>query len=261
MNLNLTPIGTIICDSVERYSQPHQPQISLNKKGMVQLFKGQNFEAALEDLQGFDKIWLIFGFHKSRNWNAKVSPPRSPKTKRGLFSTRSPHRPNALGLSCVDLEHIEGLQLHIQHHDLLDGSPIYDIKPYLAYCDSHPDAKMGWVEDLKDNCYTLSWSEKAKRQKFWLQQHQLNILELIESTLCFYPEANPRKRIVQIHENQLELAVKTWRVSYLILNEKMQVHILEFTSGYDEATLKGLKASKWNDVPLHRLFVEEFNND
>jgi tRNA-Thr(GGU) m(6)t(6)A37 methyltransferase TsaA len=260
LGLILHPVGVFKCSSVERYSQPHQPQVILNKTGVVEMIAAQNFETALEDLEGFDKIWLIFGFHKSQNWNPKVAPPRSPKTKRGLFSTRSPNRPNALGLSCVDLLEIKGLKLFVQHHDLLDETPIYDIKPYLPYCDSHPESKAGWVDEMENHRYKLHWEASAIQQKDWLLHHQVDLQELVESTLSFYPESNSKKRIKKIDEKQHELAVKTWRILYELDSHTRQVKILSIVSGYDEATIIGIKKSNWDDVPLHRLFLKEFNH-
>src|SRR6185295_10704904 len=79
----------------------------------------------------------------------KVLPPRSVTGRKGVFATRSPHRPNPIGLSVVRLERIEGLTLHILDSDMLDGTPVLDIKPYVAYTDSHPDAGNGWLDDAE----------------------------------------------------------------------------------------------------------------
>jgi len=109
---------------------------------------------AVRGLEDFSHIWLIWEFSQARRegWSPTVRPPRLGGNKRvGVFASRSPFRPNALGLSCVRLEGVErdpklGPVLHVAGADLLDGTPVYDIKPYLPYADAHPDAAGGFTE-------------------------------------------------------------------------------------------------------------------
>ena len=96
-------------------------------------------EKAIQDLSGFDRLWLIFAFHLSEGWKSSVKPPRG-GPKRGVLATRSPHRPNSIGLSAVELVMIEGRTLHLRGVDLLDGTPVLDIKPYVPYADAFPDS-------------------------------------------------------------------------------------------------------------------------
>ena len=108
---------------------------------------------ALRGLEGFSHIWLIWEFSEAKreNWSPTVRPPRlGGNTRMGVFATRSPFRPNPIGLSCVRLEAIRtdpdlGPVLDVSGADLMDGTPILDIKPYLPYCDSHPDASSGFT--------------------------------------------------------------------------------------------------------------------
>jgi len=104
-------------------------------------------EQAIQDLGGFDRLWLIYAFHRSEGWTSRVKPPRG-GPKRGVLATRSPHRPNAIGLSAVELLKIEGRTLHLRGVDLLDGTPVLDIKPYVPYADAFPEARAGWIDDL-----------------------------------------------------------------------------------------------------------------
>ena len=107
----------------------------------------------LRGIEGFSHLWLIWGFHEAKRetWSATVRPPRLGGNQRmGVFATRSPFRPNPLGLSCVRLEGVElttpqGPVLHVAGADLVDGTPIYDIKPYLPYADCHPEAAEGFA--------------------------------------------------------------------------------------------------------------------
>ena len=93
--------------------------------------------------------WILFVFHRNveeaRGWKPKVLPPRS-ATKQGVFATRSPHRPNAIGMTSARLERIDGLAVHVRGLDVLDGTPVLDLKPYVAYADAHLDARAGWLE-------------------------------------------------------------------------------------------------------------------
>ena len=104
-------------------------------------------ERVLQDLNGFDRLWLIFAFHRSEGWKSSVKPPRG-GPKRGILATRSPHRPNPIGLSAVELVKIVGRTLHLRGVDLLDGTPVLDIKPYVPYADAFPEAKAGWIDEL-----------------------------------------------------------------------------------------------------------------
>ena len=102
---------------------------------------------AFRDLEGFDRLWLVFVFDRSEGWKPEVRPPRG-GGKRSVLATRSPHRPNALGLSAVQLIAVEAAGLRVRGVDLLDGTPILDIKPYVPYADSFPDSRAGWIDAL-----------------------------------------------------------------------------------------------------------------
>ena len=133
---------------------------------------------ALRGIEGFSHLWLIWQFSESirRDWSPTVRPPRLGGNRRvGVFATRSPYRPNPIGLSSVRLvaveETKEGLTLLVSGADLMDGTPIYDIKPYVAYSDSHPDAVSGFADQVKDYalkveiCKELLTKIDASKQK------------------------------------------------------------------------------------------------
>ena len=144
--MNIEPIGFYRSALRYRFETPRQ-SVFIHNSGVIELQHGRNFETALEDLEGFDRIWVLFQFHLNDNWRPKVRPPVAPENERiGVFATRSPHRPNPIGLSCVKLEKIEGLKIFVQDCDLLDESPVFDIKPYIPAADSFPDSRVGWLE-------------------------------------------------------------------------------------------------------------------
>lgn len=135
-----------------KFGVPRQPGLVDALEAALELTAPYRDPDALRGLEGFDWIWLIWGFSHNRRqgWTPTVRPPRLGGTDRmGVFATRSSFRPNALGLSCVRLVAVEAErgELRVVGADLVDGTPIYDIKPYLPFCDSHPDAACGWVEE------------------------------------------------------------------------------------------------------------------
>ena len=150
-------IGYVRSPYKERFGTPRQPPVTeqtLEDRALdasIELIPGRNFEQALKDLEGFYYIWVLAWLHLNDGWNTQVIPPRGPKLKRGLFATRAPHRPSPIGLSALKLLDIEGRTLKVRGVDLLDGTPVLDIKPYVPYTDAFPNAKAGWLEGLRPN--------------------------------------------------------------------------------------------------------------
>lgn len=101
---------------------------------------------ALLDLAGIDRIWVLSWLHRGGNWSVRVRPPRGSRVPRGVFATRSPDRPNPIGLSAVTLVGIEGSNLRVRGIDLLDGTPVLDVKPYVPYADAFPTSRAGWID-------------------------------------------------------------------------------------------------------------------
>ena len=143
--LTLHPIGTVRSPHRVHHQAPRQPGAGDGAAGEIRLRSG--LQNLLADLAGFSHIWVVFWCHLARGWNARVAPPRG-GPKRGVLATRAPHRPNPIGLSCVRLHEVRGTTVHIGDHDLLDGTPVLDLKPYVPYCDAVPDASSGWIEQL-----------------------------------------------------------------------------------------------------------------
>jgi len=146
LTIELQAIGIVHSPFKERFTAPRQPGLSEPSKGRIELNGGLNFEQALTDLDSFTHIWVIYWMHLNQGWNPTVMPPRGSDVRRGLFSTRAPHRPNSIGLSVVALTSIKKRTLFIEGLDMLDGTPVLDIKPYLPYADSIKDASHGWLD-------------------------------------------------------------------------------------------------------------------
>lgn len=146
------PIAYLRSPYAQRIDAPHQSTVVQGTAS------GEVVEARLEfvaglpaeayaDLQGFERVWLIFAFHRSQGWKAQVKPPRG-GPKRGVLATRSPHRPNPLGLSAVELVRVEPGALILRGVDLLDGTPVLDIKPYVPYADAFTQSRAGWIDEI-----------------------------------------------------------------------------------------------------------------
>jgi tRNA-Thr(GGU) m(6)t(6)A37 methyltransferase TsaA len=158
------PIAIVHSPFVWREEAPRQAGLGSNT-GQIVLLPG--YQNAIKDLAGFDHLWVLAWFHRSEGWKEQIIPPRD-KVKRGVLATRSPDRPNPIGLSCVRLLSVRGRTLSIADHDLLDGTPILDLKPYLNAYDSHPNASTGWVGNLQDpgpdhRPPANDWQPKRKR--------------------------------------------------------------------------------------------------
>ena len=144
------PIAHIESDFPTKFGIPRQAGIVDALRARIVFEEGYRNPEALRGIEGFSHLWLIWQFSENlrENWSPTVRPPRLGGNERvGVFATRSPFRPNALGLSCVRLIGVEGSTLLVAGADLMDGTPIFDIKPYLPYADAYPEALSGFAPD------------------------------------------------------------------------------------------------------------------
>jgi tRNA (adenine37-N6)-methyltransferase len=149
------PIGYIESCFKEKFGIPRQSGLVTGAHGIVKLGKNPDLKTAIRCLEGFSHLWLIFVFHKhgSLNWKPSIRPPRLGGARKvGVLASRSPHRPNPIGLSVVALDRIDldakgGPEIHVRGIDILDGTPILDLKPYIPFADSVPNALAGWAAE------------------------------------------------------------------------------------------------------------------
>lgn len=150
--MEIKPIAFFRSPLPEKFGLPRQAGLAGSLQGTVVLEPEYRSPDALRGLEGFDYLWLIWDFHLNRETASEgltVRPPRLGGNERiGVFASRSPYRPNRLGLSSVRIESVDAArgEIHVLGADLADGTPIYDIKPYVAYADSHPGARSGFVD-------------------------------------------------------------------------------------------------------------------
>ncbi|NOR10079.1 MAG: tRNA (N6-threonylcarbamoyladenosine(37)-N6)-methyltransferase TrmO [Desulfovibrionaceae bacterium] len=144
--IELKPIGIIHTPFTKPEGMPIQPAGAAGVHGTVEVF--EEYHAGLKDLDGFSHIILLYHFHRSQGFNLQIVPFMDTQF-RGLFATRAPKRPNPIGLSIVQLESIKNGVLHVQNVDILDGTPLLDIKPYVPDFDSHVEVRTGWLEEAR----------------------------------------------------------------------------------------------------------------
>ncbi len=141
--IELNPIGVIHTSFDGKEKIPRQGIFGKNNDGWVEIFP--EYEEGLLGLKDFSHVYFIFNFHKGKGYSLVQVTPHRHKTK-GVFAIRSPHRPNALGLTIVRIKNIEGNKIYFSGADMIDGTPLLDIKPYTTDIDCYPDAKSGWLK-------------------------------------------------------------------------------------------------------------------
>ncbi|MBQ8755320.1 MAG: tRNA (N6-threonylcarbamoyladenosine(37)-N6)-methyltransferase TrmO [Lentisphaeria bacterium] len=254
MIFQFEPIGFLKGGGTYPQEAPHQSTYAVNE-GVIELLPGKNFEQALEDLNGFDRIWVLFVFDRNDNWKPKVRPPVGGLQRRiGVFATRSPHRPNPIGMSAVELVKIEGRKIHIRNFDLLDGTPVLDIKPYIPEADAFPDAGAGWRDEVALEEVKISFSENAQQAAEFISAHGGPDLENAAGVQLSTRELDPkRQRLSRKADGQWELAFRTWRL--LFEHNAGTIVVKEIYSGYTAEQLSD-GIDPYGDKDLHRKFLE-----
>ncbi len=165
--MNIRAIAHMRSDFSEKFGIPRQSGLVGQLTSTIVFTPEFQNADALRGIEGYSHLWLIWQFSENlrSGWSPTVRPPRlGGNTRMGVFATRSPFRPNALGLSCVKLERVEqtrsdGCVLHVSGADLMDGTPIFDIKPYIPYADAHPDARGGFTDSAGDFLLTVDFPD------------------------------------------------------------------------------------------------------
>jgi tRNA (adenine37-N6)-methyltransferase len=254
--LTLEPIGYVRCALATKVEAARQPRASGGAAGTIELLPGRNFEHALCDLAEWQYIWVVYWFDRNDGWRPKVLPPRSRSGRKGVFATRSPHRPNPLGLSAVRLERVDGLTLHVRDIDMLDGTPVLDIKPYVAYTDAIADAGSGWLGNVAAPSdpipqFDVAWDAVAAEQAEWVEARTgLPLRERATTTLALGPEPHPYRRIRR-EPDGFTLCVKDWRLRFRVDERRVRVACVE--SGVRKSLLNG-KGEADAELALHREY-------
>lgn len=214
-------IGHIETDFKEKFGIPRQSGLVKESGGRILFEKEYNVPEAFRGLDDFSHIWVLWQFSEAvrESWSPTVRPPLLGGNKRmGVFATRSPFRPNSVGLSALRLDKVEvtskeGVVLYVSGADLLDGTPIYDIKPYLPYADSIPDAVGGFTENLEERKLDVDFAdallEKVKQEK--------------RKALIAVLEADPRPSYQNDPEREYGMSFAEYEVKFKVDGKKLKV--------------------------------------
>lgn len=187
----MEPIGFLESCFRDKFGTPRQPGLVKEAWARLRLRADLQPEESLKGLEGFSHVWLIWIFHqnKTARFHAKVHPPRLGGQTQGVFATRSPHRPNPIGLSLVELVRVEKDGIVVSGADLVDGTPILDIKPYLPEIEALPNAKIGWPAEIPAERIHVEFTVEAESLiTEWQKRHpEGNLRRIVEETLRLDP--------------------------------------------------------------------------
>jgi tRNA (adenine37-N6)-methyltransferase len=277
MKLVLEPIGVVRTPFGDRQAAPRQAALEA-VAARIELTASADFEHALADLDRWSHIWVLYWFHENADWRPKVLPPRS-EEKRGVFATRAPHRPNPIGLSAVALERVEGCTVHIRGADMIDGTPVLDIKPYVPYADALTSANSGWLgssdiaplrsagavpllEDMPARDpgprFSVQFAAHAQRQLAWLRSEHGVELEADAVRVLSAGAAPHAYRRIRRDGARFRLGLRDFRLFFTLAGT--QVCVEEVQSGYRPSVLADPDAVPKAETPLsvHRAFVATF---
>jgi tRNA-Thr(GGU) m(6)t(6)A37 methyltransferase TsaA len=249
-SLTLKPIGYLRTGHQLKFHAGHQPTEAAEQRHEVELLEGCGYEQALQDLAGIERVWLIWWFHRNESWRPLVLPPRGPSRRRGVFATRSPHRPNPLGLSAVRLLGINGRSLVLGPCDLLDGTPILDVKPYVPSYDAFGSSSAGWIDEMESELaappsFTVGFADFAREQIQWLKEAwQIDFTARLVELLSRDPAPHRTRRIRKRNARELEIGCGAWRALFVVSGTAVSVQTIE--AAYP---MKFLARADYKDVP------------
>lgn len=219
-NYSFEPIGYIQSCFREKFGVARQSMMISQAQGILKLKPNPAYLDALSQLIDFSHIWIIFVFHKNikKGWKPLINPPRIEAPKQvGVFASRSPHRPNPIGMSVVKIEEIDllapsGIELHLSGLDILDGTPVLDIKPYLPYADSFVDATLGWAsQSIQKYQVEFSSGSVLSIQESGTKYHP-NLQALLQQMLELDPRPTSQRKKSSIESDKSEGLVFAFRI-------------------------------------------------
>jgi tRNA-Thr(GGU) m(6)t(6)A37 methyltransferase TsaA len=261
-SLTLTPIGYIRSAQQVKFQAGRQASDAEAERNILELVPECDYEQGLQDLGGFSKVWLVWWFHRNQSWRPLVLPPRGPAQRRGVFATRSPHRPNPLGLTAVDLIKVSGRKLVLGPCDLLDGTPVFDIKPYIPAYDIFPDAVGGWVEEVENALnvppqYQVSLQPLAETQATWLRTvWNIDFRPRLMEILSRDPTPHRTRRIRRRGDAERVIGCGAWRALFVV--EEKVVKVLALEAAYPRRFLNDPKLEDIPDCEAQLAFLDRW---
>jgi len=259
------PIAVVRTPARYRYEEPRQSTFAATP-ARIEFIDDPRMKDALADLEGFERLWLVAVFHlnvnpdRTANWNPKVRPPVTPDGRKyGVFSTRSPHRPNPIALSCVEVDHIEGTVIHLKACDLLDGTPVLDVKPYIPAVDAFPGSAAGWRDCVEAESWRIAFDPAAMARIVFLRDNGAPDLEsFCHIQLGLNPLDAGRKRLEVQNDGSYAIGCRTWRVIFEADESNKCITVRDVVSHYPAAELLPGSEDKYGDKDLHRAFLAVF---
>lgn len=224
----LKVIGNIESCFREKFVTPRQPHLVPASEARLRLHADFIPEQSLKGLEQFSHVWLLFHFHLNTNkrFLSTVHPPRLKGKTIGVFASRSPHRPSPIGLTLARLTKIEGDTLFFSGIDLIDGTPILDIKPYVPGSDYAPGAAAGWTQGLASRDFDVVFSEAARKDLARTGKDSEKLKKLVSEVLQHDPR-NPRDASQMKNGKMLEAYLHDWRVYFQIQGKTAVVEKIE----------------------------------
>ncbi len=260
--LLIRPIGFIRCAKAVKFEALHQPDESAAEENVLEISPQEELRRGLQDLEGFSRIWLLWWFHRNDTWRSLVLPPRGVAQRRGVFATRSPHRPNAIGMTPVKLLGIDGFRLRLGPCDLVDGTPVFDIKPYIPAYDAFPEESAGWLDEVdawmqQEPSYRVNYSSLATAQVEWLRNFwQIDFTARVEEILSRDPSPHRTRRVRSKGDGHYEIGCGAWRARFDVIEKN--VCIEKITAGFPMKLLCGEYAEEVPDREAQLAFLQQW---
>lgn len=214
MGFDFQPIGIIRSCFTDKFGIPRQPRLVTAAHARLELLPGFDREEAFAGIDGFTHVWLVFVFHDclGQGWRPTVRPPRlGGRRKVGVFASRAPYRPNPIGISAVELLGLKrdarGLALHLRGVDLLDGTPVLDIKPYVPYADAIPNASGGFAPGAPGGRWQVAFTPEAERQIASADPDGTRELRLLIAQVL---EQDPRPGYMDLYPERREFGMQLY---------------------------------------------------
>lgn len=230
MEYSFEPIGIIHSCFTGKFGVPRQPRLVMAAQSRLELFQEFARDEAFTQLEGFSHLWLIFLFHDClrAGWKPTVRPPRlGGQSKVGVFASRAPYRPNPIGISAVEHLGVERedkrLYLKLGGVDLLDGTPVLDVKPYLPYADSIPDARAGFATEMPGTDWSVRFSDAALEQIAAVDPDGTRQLTLLIVQIL---QQDPRPGYMDRYPSRAEFAMRLYDLNVCWIIDRSGVSVV-----------------------------------